>query len=64
MQVKYGNQNINVNVVGTTANYPTVRNYTVTYGRMFTQGDDETRERYAVLGCAGARHAGRQSGGA
>ena len=50
VQVKYGNQNININVVGSTANYATVRNYTVPYGRMFTQGDDEGRERYAVLG--------------
>jgi len=49
-QVKYGNQNINVNVVGTTANYAAVRNYTETNGRMFTQGDDQARERYAVLG--------------
>jgi len=50
VQVKYGNQNINVNVVGTTANYQPVRNYTVTFGRMFTQGDDQSRERFAVLG--------------
>jgi putative ABC transport system permease protein len=50
VQVKYGNQNINVNVVGTTANYASVRNYTVPFGRMFTQGDDRSRERYAVLG--------------
>jgi len=49
-QVKYGNQNININVVGSTANYASVRNYTTTTGRMFTQGDDESRERYAVLG--------------
>ncbi len=49
-QVKYGNQNINVSVVGTTANYASVRNYTETNGRMFTQGDDQARERYAVLG--------------
>ena len=27
-QVKYGNQNMNVNIVGTTANYTAVRNYT------------------------------------
>ena len=49
-QVKYGNQNINVNVVGTTSNYREVRNYTVTFGRMFSEGDDQSRERYAVLG--------------
>jgi putative ABC transport system permease protein len=52
LQVKYGNQNSNVNIVGTTADYTTVRNYTVPYGRMFTEGDDNSRQRYAVLGAA------------
>ena len=52
LQVKYGNQNANINVLGTTPNYAQVRNYTVTYGRMFTQGDDGARQRYAVLGSA------------
>jgi putative ABC transport system permease protein len=50
LQVKYGNKNINANIVGTTANYAEVRNYTVPVGRMFTSGDDVSRERYAVLG--------------
>jgi putative ABC transport system permease protein len=50
LQVKYGNQNYNLNIVGTTANYIEVRNYAVPYGRMFTSGDDEARQRYAVLG--------------
>ena len=45
LQVKYGNQNSNVNVVGTTANYTDVRNYTIPYGRMFSQGEDEARQR-------------------
>jgi putative ABC transport system permease protein len=44
-QVKYGNQNSNVNVVGTTPNYIEVRNYSVPNGRMFTSGDDEARQR-------------------
>jgi putative ABC transport system permease protein len=52
VQVKYGNQNSNVNVVGTTSNYTEVKNYTVPYGRMFTTGEDEARQRYAVLGSA------------
>src|SRR5439155_2746097 len=39
LQVKYGNMNFNINVLGTTPNYAEVRNYTVPYGRMFTQGD-------------------------
>ena len=49
-QVKFGNQNLNVNIVGTTANYTTVRNYEIPFGRMFTNGDDAGRQRYAVLG--------------
>jgi putative ABC transport system permease protein len=51
-QLKYGNKNLNVNIVGTTPNYAEVRNYEVTHGRMFTVGDDEARQRYAVLGAA------------
>jgi putative ABC transport system permease protein len=63
LQVKYGNQNSNVNIVGTTANYTTVRNYTVPYGRMFTEGDDESRQRYAVLGAAVPRMLGGNAAG-
>ena len=58
LQVKYGNQNSNINVVGTTPNYIEVRNYTVPHGRMFTPGDDEARQRYAVLGAAVPRMLG------
>jgi len=50
LQVVYGNQNRNLSIVGTTANYTEVRNYTLPYGRMFTAGDDAARQRYAVLG--------------
>jgi putative ABC transport system permease protein len=50
LQVVYGNQNRNLQVTGTTPNYIQVRNYTVPYGRMFTAGDDASRQRYAVLG--------------
>jgi putative ABC transport system permease protein len=51
-QVKSGNQNINVNVVGTTANYTDVRRFKITAGRMFTSGDDNARARVAVLGAS------------
>jgi len=51
-QVKYGNQNINVNVNGTTPNFVPVNNYKIIAGRMFTRGDDEGRQRVAVLGNA------------
>ncbi|MGH7523232.1 MAG: ABC transporter permease, partial [Gemmatimonadales bacterium] len=49
-QVVYLNSNINTSIVGTTANYVTAHNYTITYGRNFTDGDDAARERYAVIG--------------
>jgi putative ABC transport system permease protein len=49
-QVKYLNQNANINVIGTTPNYVEVKNYTVPYGRMFTAGDNDARQRYVVLG--------------
>ncbi len=51
-QVKYGNQNANLQVVGTTPEYLPVRNYTVPYGHMFTVGDNGARRRYAVLGAS------------
>ena len=52
LQVKYGNKNINVNVNGTTPNYVPVNNFSIKHGRMFTAGDDDARQRYAVLGGA------------
>jgi putative ABC transport system permease protein len=52
LQVALGDQNINVNVVGTTPNYVPVHTYTVTAGRMFTAGDDAARRRVAVLGAS------------
>jgi putative ABC transport system permease protein len=58
LQVEYGNQNSNLEVVGTTPNYIQVKNYTVPFGRMFSTGDDEARRRYAVLGAAVPRMLG------
>jgi putative ABC transport system permease protein len=52
LQVKRGKENDNVTVVGTTPNYVPVKNYTLSAGRMFTAGEDESRRRYAVLGSA------------
>ncbi|HET9066160.1 MAG TPA: ABC transporter permease [Gemmatimonadales bacterium] len=49
-QVELGNTNINVSVVGTTAEYLKARNYEITNGRMFTEGDNASRQRYAVVG--------------
>ena len=52
LQVKYGNKNFNINILGTTPNFAEVRNFQMTNGRMFTQGDDGSHQRYAVLGSA------------
>jgi putative ABC transport system permease protein len=49
-QVEFGNQNINVSVLGTTPQYPRARNTSIAHGRMFTEGDDASRQRYAVVG--------------
>jgi putative ABC transport system permease protein len=50
LQVQYLNKNALTNVVGTTANYLTVRKFELQAGRMFTTGEDESRQRVAVLG--------------
>jgi len=52
LQIKRGNLNQNVSIVGTTPNYTAVKNYTVVAGRMFTAGEDEGRRRFAVVGSA------------
>ena len=50
VQIKYGNQNINVAAIGTTPNYPEIKNFKLRYGRLFTRGDADARKRVAVLG--------------
>jgi len=50
LQVQMGDQNINVNVVGTTPDYVPVHSYSLTAGRLFSAGDDAARRRVAVLG--------------
>ena len=49
-QVKYGNRNLNVSVIGTTPNYPDVHGFSFTHGGMFTSADDAARKRVVVLG--------------
>jgi putative ABC transport system permease protein len=49
-QVKYGNRNLNVSVIGTTPNYPDVHGFNFTHGGMFTAADDAARKRVVVLG--------------
>jgi len=50
--VKYGNQNLNLALVGSTPNYTAVKNYTIPYGRMFTEGDNQARQRYVLVGAS------------
>jgi len=52
LQVQYGNQNNNVRILGTTANYAEVNNFTLLAGKMYTAGQDEGRQRVAVLGAS------------
>ena len=52
LQIKFGNQNINISVIGTVPEYIPVNNYTITSGRLLTTGDGEARKRVAILGYA------------
>jgi putative ABC transport system permease protein len=50
IQVQYENRNTNTTVVGTTPNYLEVRKFGLDAGTMFTERDDASRQRLAVLG--------------
>jgi putative ABC transport system permease protein len=49
-QVKLGNRNLLLSVIGTTMQHREVNGYTLRAGRMFSQSDDAGRRRVAVLG--------------
>ena len=49
-QVIYGNQNWKTTVQGTTPDFLTVRNFTMASGGFFSNSDDTSRARVAVLG--------------
>ncbi|HEU4990565.1 MAG TPA: ABC transporter permease [Gemmatimonadaceae bacterium] len=49
-QVTWTNQNTNTSIIGTAANYLTVRNYKLAAGRMFTEAEDRGQRRVAVVG--------------
>jgi putative ABC transport system permease protein len=51
-QVKYGNMNFNMRILGTTEDYIQARNYELVIGRNFTAGDDGGRQRFAIVGAA------------
>jgi putative ABC transport system permease protein len=48
-QIKYGNRNLNVTILGTTPNYADVHRFEVDVGRIFNEADDSARRRVAVL---------------
>jgi len=50
LQIKYGNRNINEEVVATTAMFPDVQRFALAEGRFFTAGEDYSRRRVAVIG--------------
>ena len=50
LQVQYQNMNTVTSVVGTSANFLTVRKYELAAGRMFTSAEDEAKARVAVMG--------------
>ncbi len=50
LQVQYINKNSGTQVVGTTANFPEVRKYEMAAGRFFTNAEDQSRQRVAVVG--------------
>ena len=52
-QIVWRNRNTNITIIGATANYLVVRKFDIDAGRMFTNAEDEGRQRVAVLG-AGA----------
>jgi putative ABC transport system permease protein len=50
LQVQYLTKNTNTQVIGTTANYLPVRKFEIAAGRMFNAGEDESKQRVAVVG--------------
>ena len=52
LQVKYTNRNLNLDILGSTANFDEVLHYRVRFGRMFSHGEAAARHRYAVLGAS------------
>ncbi len=49
VQVKYGNRNTNISMIGMTPNYIDVHGFEMAAGRMFTAADENSRKRVAVV---------------
>ena len=52
IQVKFGNQNQNLNIVGTTPNFGDVNGFELLYGRVFTDAEIAGKDRVIILGGA------------
>jgi len=50
LQTKFGNKNQNLRIVGTTPNFARVHSFIIEHGAMFTQADNSSKRRVAVLG--------------
>jgi putative ABC transport system permease protein len=61
LQIQFVNKNAGTQVVGTTANYGEVRKYDIESGRWFTNGEDQARQRVAVVGPTVWQNLGLQS---
>jgi putative ABC transport system permease protein len=61
LQVQYLNKNAGTQVVGSTANYPEVRKYEMAAGRFFTNAEDASRQRVAVVGPTVVENLGLQT---
>jgi len=61
LQIQFLNKNAGTQVVGTTSNYPQVRKYEIESGRFFTQAEDLSRQRVAVVGPTVVQNLGLQS---
>ena len=61
LQVSYLNKNTNTSIVGVTANYPEVRKFEMQTGRFFSNTEDLSRQRVAVLGPAVVDNLGLQT---
>ena len=49
-QIKFGNKNLNLSIIGTTPNYMTVNGRKLLQGAMFSEADLAARRRVAILG--------------
>ncbi len=48
--IKYGNGTTSGRVIGTTPDYPAIRNFKIDYGRFFTEEENKISSRVAIIG--------------